>query len=97
MRRKSDLQGFTIVGYIKVGEEETQVGDEPIVEPDQTLLEYTRRLDIDLIVMALDDKRARTPIGELVDCRLGGVEVVDLVSFFEQEAGKILVDFVSPG
>jgi len=97
MRRKSDRQGFTVVGYIPVGNEEPQVGDEPIIEPDQSLLEYTRSMDIDLIVMALDDKRARTPIGELVDCRLSGVEVVDLVNFFEQEAGKILVDFVSQG
>jgi sugar transferase (PEP-CTERM system associated) len=97
MRRKSDRQSFKIVGYIRVGGEETRVGGEPIVELDQSLLEYTYAMDIDLIVMALDDKRAQTPLGELVDCRLSGVEVVDMVNFFEQEAGKILVDFVSQG
>ena len=34
---------------------------------------------------------------ELFNCRLNGGDVHDLVNFFEREAGKILVDFATPG
>ena len=48
-------------------------------------------------MVALDDKRDGLPSEELFQCRLNGVKVLDLVNFFEQEAGKILVDFATPG
>jgi sugar transferase (PEP-CTERM system associated) len=97
MRRKSDRQGFIIVGFVRVGNETVRVGDQNLLEPDGPLQDYTQRMEIDRIVVALDDKRARTPADEMVECRLNGVEIVDLINFFEQEAGKILVDFVGPG
>jgi sugar transferase (PEP-CTERM system associated) len=97
MRRKSDRQGFTIVGFMRVGDQESKIGDEPLLELSESLASYTQKMNIDLIVVALDEKRAETSIDELVESRLNGVEVIDLVNFFEQEAGKILVDFVSPG
>ena len=97
MRRKSDRQGFTIIGFVRVAGEDPKVGNEPLVELNQPLARYAQQMDIDLVVVALDDKRNQTPIDELVETRLNGVAVIDLINFFEQEAGKILVDFVSSG
>jgi sugar transferase (PEP-CTERM system associated) len=97
MRRKADRQGFSILGFVRVGDEEPRVGEERLVDPGESLADYARRMDIHRIVVALDDKRVHTPVDALVECRLNGVEIVELVKFFEQEAGKILVDFVSPG
>ena len=48
------------------------------------------------IVVALDNQRDQMPKDELFKCRLKGVKVLNLVSFFEREAGKILVDFAAP-
>jgi sugar transferase (PEP-CTERM system associated) len=97
MRRRADRQGFTIVGFVRVGGEESKIKGERIINLRQSLAEYTRQTEIDQVVIALDDKRESLPMEELFNCRLNGVDVHDLVNFFEREAGKILVDFATPG
>lgn len=97
MRRRADRQGFTIVGFVRVGGEESKIKNERVINLRQPLAEYTRQTEIDQVVIALDDKRESLPMEELFDCRLRGVDVYDLVTFFEREAGKILVDFATPG
>ena len=96
MRRRADRQGFTIVGFVRASGEEPQVEGERVINMRQPLAEYVRQTEIDQIVVALDNKRDGLPSEELFQCRLDGVKVLDLVNFFEQEAGKILVDFVTP-
>lgn len=95
MRRRSDRKGFTIVGFVRVGDEEPRTSGERVINLRQSLSEYVAQTEIDQIVVALDDKRGQTPSEELFQCRLNGVKVLDLVNFFEQEAGKILVDFTT--
>ena len=97
MRRKTDRQGFTIVGFVRVEGEEARVSGERIINLRQPLAEYAKQTEIDQIVVALDNKRDKTPTDELFKCRLQGVKVLNLVNFFEREAGKILVDFATPG
>ncbi len=97
MRRKTDRQGFTIVGFVRVDGEEPKVTGERIINLRQPLAEYARQTEIDQIVVALDNRRDQTPTDELFKCRLQGVKVLNLVNFFEREAGKILVDFATPG
>jgi sugar transferase (PEP-CTERM system associated) len=97
MRRRADRQGFTIVGFVRVGGEESKIKSERVINLRQSLSEYTRQTEIDQVVIALDDKRDSLPMEELFNCRLNGVDVHDLVNFFEREAGKILVDFATPG
>lgn len=97
MRRKTDRQGFTIVGFVRVDGEDPRVNGERIINLRQPLAEYARQTEIDQIVVALDNKRDHTPSDELFKCRLQGVKVLNLVNFFEREAGKILVDFATPG
>ena len=97
MRRSSDRKGFTIVGFVRAGEEKSAVEGERIINLQQSLADYARQTEIDQIVIAMDDKREALPMDDLFKCRLKGVEVFDLVNFFEREAGKILVDHATPG
>jgi sugar transferase (PEP-CTERM system associated) len=97
MRRRADRQGFTIVGFVRVGGEESRISGERVINMRQPLAEYTKQTEIDQVVVALDDKRDSLPMDELFQCRMNGVKVYDLVNFFEREAGKILVDFATPG
>jgi len=50
-----------------------------------TALEY----DIDEIVVAVDDRRSHLPMDELLDCKVYGIDVVDLVTFYEREQAMI--------
>jgi sugar transferase (PEP-CTERM system associated) len=97
MRRKTDRQGFTIVGFVRVEDEDPKVTGERIINLRQSLAEYAKQTEIDQIVVALDNKHDQTPTDELFKCRLQGIKVMNLVNFFEREAGKILVDFATPG
>ncbi len=97
MRRKTDRQGFVIVGFVRVGGEDPKVTGERIINLRQPLAEYAKQTEIDQVVVALDNKRDQTPSDELFKCRLQGIKVLNLVNFFEREAGKILVDFATPG
>ena len=43
------------------------------------------------IVVAMDDRRGNLPIRELLDARLKGIDVIDLLEFLERETGKAIV------
>ncbi|MGB1141892.1 MAG: TIGR03013 family XrtA/PEP-CTERM system glycosyltransferase, partial [Halioglobus sp.] len=96
MRRKTDRQGFNIVGFVRIGDEQPRIEGERVINLRQSLPDYVRQTEIDKIVVALDNGTMELPSEEFLKCRLAGVKVVSLVNFFEQEAGKILVDFASP-
>ncbi|MEQ9463448.1 MAG: TIGR03013 family PEP-CTERM/XrtA system glycosyltransferase [Haliea sp.] len=91
MRRKSDRRGFRVAGYVRWGNEDTAVTTGNVFTPDQSLAEYARDHDIQQIVVALDDPRT-LPADDLVRCRTWGIEVMNILDFFEQEASKVLVE-----
>ena len=39
-------------------------------------------------MIAMDDRREQFPVDDLLDCRMSGVEVTDLLTFFERETGE---------
>jgi sugar transferase (PEP-CTERM system associated) len=48
------------------------------------------------LVMALQERRGRSPIQELLNCRLQGIKVMDGVSFYEHLSGKVLATQAPP-
>ncbi len=95
LRRKTDQRGFTIVGYVKFPGERATI-EENVILHDITLLELSLKYRIDEIVVAIEDRRKSFPMHEIVDCRMSGVEVVDLLTFFERQTGKIVIDILNP-
>lgn len=98
LRRKSDRRSFTIFGYILLEHQKQlqAVDQSKIVIPNCSLYEYAVQNDIDEIVVATSDIHASIPVDELVVCKLNGIEVVDILTFFEREVGQIRVDFMEP-
>ncbi len=96
LRRKVDKRGFKIIGFIRMKGEKCHVDETQLVTLDLPLLEFAQANDVDEIVVAIDDRRKSFPMAELLDCRLSGIDVVDVVEFFEREVGKIEVDLVHP-
>jgi sugar transferase (PEP-CTERM system associated) len=58
--------------------------------------EITNTNKIERIVVALDDRRGKTPINELLNCKLEGAKITSGIEFFEELTGKILVNNVNP-
>ena len=83
MRRKADRRAFNIAGYVHYEDSDAQVESGNIIPHDRSLLEIARRYNIEKIVVAMDDARQQFPMDELLDCKLSGISVVDLLSFFK--------------
>ena len=97
LRRRVDRRGFSIVGYVKPSSD-SRVEVEPglVLERPETLLEYCTENDIDEIVVAMDEKRNSKPLDALLRCKINGIEISDILGFFEREQGKIPLDIMRP-
>ena len=97
LRRRADRRGFKAVGRVAaLGD--TQAGDPEVLQINgQSITEMALERDADEIVIAMDDRRGNLPIRDLLNAKLRGIEVIDLMEFLERETGKIRVDLVSPG
>jgi len=97
MRRSADRQGFYFVGFVHVEGDEDIIDKARVINLAEPLTQYVRNHRIDRVVVALSEYRDRIPLDELFVCKLNGVEVLNVLSFFEREAGKIMLDYLSPG
>ncbi|NOX91964.1 MAG: TIGR03013 family PEP-CTERM/XrtA system glycosyltransferase [Gammaproteobacteria bacterium] len=97
LRRKADQQGFVIVGHVHVRGEHDVVDESLVIRPDVTLLTLTKELNIDEVVVAVGERRRKSfPVHDLLDCKLSGIDVIDLLGFFERETGKLKLDILNP-
>lgn len=89
-------KGFVFCGFLSLPEEMVQVDESLLIQSDKSLTEIVEELNIDEIVLALDDRRRRMPISTLLDCKMSGVDIMDLVTFYEREQGLISLANVYP-
>lgn len=89
-----DIVGF----YPSPVVEPQRVPTEKILPRAQGLTDAVHALKADEIVVAVTDRRGGAlPLRELLDCRLRGVRVYDLASYFEQTVGQIRLDALYAG
>jgi len=86
------------VGF--VGEQRAEVGKH-IVNPavigvGEELQGLVQRHRVNLILVALDDRRGKMPVAELLTCRLAGVRVEEAPAFYERLTGRIMVKNLRP-
>lgn len=89
-------RGFLLCGFISVPDEPVAVEAGRVVPRHGSLLNLAEQYDVDEIVVAIDDRRRYFPLDELLDCKMGGIDVVDIVNFFERETGKVEVSLLHP-
>jgi len=96
LRRRSDRRGFAVVGYFSAeGDAEGEIpSDQKVNATDLSL--FCADAQIDEIVVAMDDRRRRFPMDQLLECRLDGIDIVDVVTFLERETGKVRLDVLNP-
>jgi sugar transferase (PEP-CTERM system associated) len=96
-QRAGELRGLNIVAYVALqGDKQCEINTDCITL-DKSLEEYVEEKDVDEIVLAMDDRRsAEIPARDLLDCKMSGVDVLDMVTFFERRTGKIRLDMMNP-
>jgi len=98
LRRRADRRGFRIVGYVPLATDAgVRLDDSMLIDLDgESLRDFAVKNNVDEIVVAADERRASLPQEQLLDCKLHGLDVIDLLSFFEREQGKLPLDILRP-
>ena len=83
-----ETQGVHIVGYLPLGTTHHYVPHSRLIEGNGKLHELALQHGATAIVVAVRERRGGgLPITELLECKLRGLEILDLPAFFEQQTG----------
>jgi len=96
MRRRADRRGFCLMGYVRGPNEKVAIPEALLLRPACSLATLARRERIDEIVVGVDDRRGSLPMDELLACRQLGVQITDLTTFVEREAGRVQLTMLDP-
>lgn len=93
-----ELRGLEVVGFVPLTMESSHpdTNDMLVQHTGKSLVDLVGEGEIDQIVLAADDRRKSLPVKDILDCKMSGVSVVDLATFFERETGKVRLDIVQP-
>ena len=83
--------GFRVVGY--VSEDRGDEGNLPRVLRDRMPLQkMVKKYGAQTVVVGVRDRRGNVPMNEILQCKLQGIEIIDLPTFLEREGGRIELD-----
>lgn len=88
---------YNIIGTIPVPGEQCDQLASMLVESAGSLLETAKKYKVDEIVVAVQNRRGgNLCTQELLDCKMNGIHVTHVASFFEREACQIRLDSLHP-
>ncbi|MGQ0835297.1 MAG: TIGR03013 family XrtA/PEP-CTERM system glycosyltransferase [Gammaproteobacteria bacterium] len=96
LRRRSDQRGFVLAGFVRPEGEQCAVPPERVLDAAQGLMSLVERHEIDEVVVAMEDRRRAFPLRDLLECRMAGIEVTELLTFLERETGRVRIDALNP-
>jgi sugar transferase (PEP-CTERM system associated) len=89
---------FDLVGFLPAGQSAHHgVDRSKIVASAGSLIATAMKHDIHEIIVGVRDRRSgNLPMAELLECKLEGVNVIEISSFFERETGHVQLDSLNP-
>lgn len=95
---KSDPD-IQIVGFYPcASDSEVVVPAQVVLSQAMSLSDTAHSLKVDEIIVAVRERRGGAlPLRELLDCKLSGVKVLDLASYFERALGQLRLDSLRVG
>jgi sugar transferase (PEP-CTERM system associated) len=96
---KKSVPDIQIVGfYPGPSESEVSVPKKLLLPRSSSLSDTAGALSVDEIIVAVQERRGGAlPLRELLDCKLSGINVLDLASYFERALGQIRLDSLKIG
>ncbi len=96
LRRRTDRRGFVLLGFVQPPGEPIAVPFSKLLEASRGLLELCNEAQVDEVIVAMDERRRGFPILDLLQCRLAGIEVTELLTFLERETGRVRIGLLNP-
>ena len=91
-----ELDGLNIIDYMPMPGDHSSNKAISLVKTQGALAKYVAEKQVDVIVLAMDERRKGLPVHDLLDCKMGGMDVIDLLTFFERHTDKIRLDIMQP-
>ncbi len=93
LTKRSRASNVQIIGYLPMGGSHHFVDHARILDTEEPLPELALRLQISEIILAVRDRRGGgMPVQDLLKCKLHGIRILELSSFFERENGHLQID-----
>jgi sugar transferase (PEP-CTERM system associated) len=88
---------FRLVGYLPTGSTHSSVDRSMLLTHTSPLLATAIQHAVDEIVVGVRDRRrGGLHMSELLECKLEGINIIDLSSFIERESGFVQLDSLNP-
>ena len=88
--------GFHLVGFVQCGEGQPSLEKSKLLGDCTVLRALVEQHRVDEIVVGVRDRRnGYFPTSRLLECKLEGVSIVDLPTFFERETGYVQLNSLS--
>lgn len=88
-----------IVGYVALqpGKHYIPPLDVLSVAPGESVMSLVKKYAVDQIVVAVRDRRGGGfPVQQLLECKMKGIKIVELSTFFEREYRQVLLESLNP-
>jgi len=93
LAKRGQAGNVQVLGYLPMGGSHHFVNHDRILDTPEGLPELAARLQISEIILAVRDRRGGgLPVPELLKCKLRGIRILELSSFFERENGHLQLD-----
>ena len=97
LRRRSDWQDMVLVGFVPMEGEEIEVRESMVLVRKTTLRKLALEHRVDVIVVAVKERGTHFPVNQILDCKMSGIEVLELLTFYERATGKLNLEALNPG
>lgn len=86
--------GAELAGFVRLqADDELLVHSNQVIEMGSSLAKTARSLEVQDIVLAVRERRGGVmPLGDLLECKLQGLSVLDLSTYFERALGQVKLD-----
>jgi sugar transferase (PEP-CTERM system associated) len=88
--------GFHLIGFVQCGDGHSSLDQGRLLGDCTALRSLVEQHRVDEIVVGVRDRRnGHFPTSRLLECKLDGVSIVDLPTFFERETGYVQLNSLS--
>ncbi len=96
-KEASGKSKFELVGCLPLSNEHGNFNKAKILADHGSILSVAKKYKVDEIVVGVRERRnGGLPTSQLLECKLAGISVIDLPSFFEQQTGHIQLESLNP-
>ena len=97
LAKRGHVGNTQVIGYLPMGGSHHFIDHDRILDTEEPLPELVARLQISELILAVRDRRSGgLPVQDLLKCKLRGIRILELSSFFERENGHLQLDSMNP-